>query len=421
MSKPKLGLVLSGGGSRGAYEAGVIHYLRTMLPQDLAWKRGFDVLCGSSVGGINTCFLAASAHDLKYQGRRVYELWNHLKQEDIYQRDVLSFFRFLYRSFLGISKNIFTKQYDPAGSFRKKHIFRGLFNTSPLIPFLKGNFPWKQISINIENGFFDAITLTATNIATGKLELFIEKRKDLPYTGRYLYHDTKIEYYHAMASAAIPLIFPAVKIKRSYYMDGGVRMNTPVSPAIQLGAEKILVLGVHHEKEGPEYQQKYAHDHFAMPDSPPSMGNTLGTILSTLFLDKLDYDMEQMNRINRLIDWSEGCFGTDYIEKINHYLKEQHIKGDIAARGLKRLKVFKIFPSKDVREIFSESVKRTQFFQKNLTRFEKTLLKVLDVDLESGTDFLSFVMFYPEYLHALLELGFEDARKNHDKLIEFLS
>lgn len=419
--KPKLALVLSGGGARGAYEAGVIHYIRTMLPKEIGEKRGFNILCGSSVGAINICLVASTAHDLRHQGRHSYELWRRLQQSDIYQRDVWSFIKFLSHSAASISKNLLSKKYGEGGLLAH-HNFRGILNTAPLIPFLKKNVSWQQISVNLKNRCIDAISITATNIVTGKLELFIEKRADLPYTGRYLYHDTKIEVFHAMASSAIPLIFPAVRIKKNYYMDGGVRMNTPMSPAIQLGAEKILVIGIHHQKEGPEYAEpEKLHEHYTITGAEPSMGDMIGKILNSLFLDKLDYDIEQLNRINRIITWAEECYGADFVPKINDYLLEKRLKGDIASRGLKKLSVMKIFPSQDLREVFRESIEKTQFFKKNLTRLEKTLLKILDVDLNTGKDFLSFIMFYPEYLHRLLELGFEDARSNHDKLIEFLS
>lgn len=419
--KTKLGLVLSGGGARGAYEAGVIHYIRTMLPKEVGEKRGFNILCGSSVGAINTCFIASTAHDLRYQGRHSYELWRRLQQSDIYQRDVWSFIKFLTHSAASISKNLLSKKYGEEGHLAQ-HNFRGLLNTAPLVPFLKKNVSWQQISVNLKNRFIDAISITATNIATGKLELFIEKRADMPYTGRYLYHDTKIEVFHAVASAAIPLIFPAVRIKKNYYMDGGVRMNTPMSPAIQLGAEKILVIGIHHQKESPEYAEpETLHEQYSITGTEPSMGDMIGKILNSLFLDKLDYDIEQLNRINRIINWAEECYGADFVPKINDFLLEKRLKGDIASRGLKKLSVMKVFPSQDLREVFRESIEKTQFFKKNLTGLEKTLLKVLDVDLSTGKDFLSFIMFYPEYLHRLLELGFEDARSNHDKLVEFLS
>lgn len=421
MSNPKktLALVLSGGGARGAYEAGVIHYLRTMLPLEISRKRRFDVICGSSVGAINACFLAASAHDLAHQGNRLYEIWKHLRQENVYRRDMVSFARLIAYSFFGITRNLFRRvPAEDAAPIKKKH-FRGLLNTAPLLSFLRQIIPWGQISVNIRNELVKAVSVTATNIHTGRLELFVEKHPSLPYTGHYVFHETKLESYHALASAALPFFFETVRIHKNYYMDGGIRLNTPMSPAIQLGAEKILVIGLHHREERAE-ESEVSSNGFILPPEPPSLGLILGKVLSALFLDRLDYDLEQMTRINRVIEWGEGRYGTDFIEKINAHLKDHHIVGDIANRGLKKLTAFHIYPSRDIREIFAECIEGQQFFAKGLTSFERALLKLLDVDVRSSKDFLSFIMFYPDFLQRLLELGFEDARANHDKLVEFL-
>lgn len=419
MSTPiphRLGLVLSGGGARGAFEAGVIHYLRTMLPVATFRRRDVSVLCGSSVGAINACFMAATAHDPAYQGARIREIWSNLSQRDIYRRDVLSLAKFLFNSAYRVSKNVLSRQLDAPESIRTADHFKSLLNTAPLVPFLKRIIPWKQIRLNIASGAFEALSVTATNVHTGRLELFIEKHKDLPYTGHYVFHEQEIEHEHAMASGAIPMVFPSVKIGGAYYVDGGLRLNTPLSPAIQLGADQILVVGPHHEDEtAPEP----AADKKRL--APPSLGSVAGKIMSTIFVDKLGYDIEQLTRINRLIEWGEGAYGADFVAHINGYLKANGIRGDIANRGLKKLKVVKILPSVDPEQIFSHCIARSDFLKKGLTSFERTLLKILDVDLESGGDFLSFILFYPEYLKELFALGFEDAKRRHDDLLEFFS
>lgn len=417
--KSKYGLVLSGGGARGAYEAGVLHFIRTEFARLYGKHIPFDILCGSSVGAINACYLASSAHDLTFQGNRIYEVWNNLKQEDVYRRDIFNFAKFISRSASGILRNLFYKNDEKAAkNLKNRKHFKGFLDTKPLIPFLQNHISWKQISLNIKNNLLDAVSVTMTNVLTGKLELFIEKHPDTAYTGHYTWHDTKLEYYHAMASSAIPLIFPSVKVGPYYYMDGGVRANTPMSPAIQLGADKILVIGLHAEEESAE-----AHDHqFGMVKKnipPPTMGTMVGKILSSIFLDKLDYDIEQMNRINRIIDWAEGCYGKDFLDKINRYLEKKRITGDVANRGLKKLSAMKIFPSVDVRDIFYDCVEKSNFFKKQLKSYERYMLRLMDVDLNSSTDFLSFIMFYPDYLHKLLELGYEDAKSHAEQLAEF--
>lgn len=420
MGKKNLALVLSGGGARGAYEAGVIHYIRTMLPQEISRERRFDTLCGSSVGAINVCFLASTSHDLQNQGNQLYQLWRDVKQDQVYRRDALSLLSFFSRSLYGVASSVMSRSSKRDKNSRRKTHFKGLLNATPLIPFLKQHVKWRQISVNIQNGVTRAVSVTATNVNTGKLELFVEKHPEVCYTGLYHFHDTKLEYYHAMASAAIPLVFQPIRIGNFYYMDGGLRLNTPMSPAIQLGADRILAIGLHNREGGPKEE-----DVCALPDlrlsQYPTLGQTLGKIFTAIFLDRLDYDIEQLERINRIVDWAEGCYGDDFLHRINTHLREKAITGDIASRGLKRLEALRIFPSKDLRDVFAECVEGTNFFAKKLTAFERTLLKILDVDIHSGKDFLSFIIFHPIYINRLLELGFEDARLHHDRLVQFLS
>lgn len=418
-----LALVMSGGGARGAYEAGVIHYIRTQLPKQISQQRRFDILCGSSVGAINACFLASSSHDLAHQGNQIYNIWRDLRQESVYKRDVMTFAKLFFRSFFGVTRNIFSRlKEDAEQDLYKKH-FSGLLDTSPFVPFLKDHISWGQISFNIQNGLTQALCLAATNARTGHPELFIEKNSSLPYTGTYKYHETKIEHQHVMASSALPILFPAVNLHGEYYMDGGLRMNTPMSPAIQLGADRILVVGMHHKKKFNSNNDVEESDLLPnLQSHHPSVGQLMGKLMSSIFLDSLSNDLEQMWRINRLIEWSEKVYGPEYLSKINDFLKNQnnHSGGDIANRGLKKLEAFQIFPSVDIRELFLECVEGQNFFQKRLTTFERFLLKILDVDLKSGKDFLSYITFNPLYLQRLLELGFEDAKAKHDELVEFM-
>lgn len=409
----KLALVLSGGGARGAYEAGIIHYIRTQLPKSKA-IRPFDILCGSSVGAINASFLAATSHNLEYQGKNVYHLWTQLNQDDIYKRGMGTLTRLAGLTLSGVFSNIFSRDVD---DLKKKRLyFRGFLDTSPFPVFLKKVIPWKQISLNIQNGITKALTVTGTNTSTGKMELFIEKHPSLDYSGRHLAHFTTIDARHAMASAAIPVLFPTVRVGRNYYCDGGLRLNTPLSPAVQLGADKVLVIGLHHISERAEQGAKEA---FLDNDLPPTMGEVIGQVLKTIFVDRLDYDLEQLKRINNIIDWSEAIYGADYLSRVNQHLKDNNIREDIAKRGLKRLNVMSIFPSVDIRKIFSECVEGLAPMKKMMTSFEKALLKVLDVDLSHGQDFLSFILFAPTYMKKLVELGFEDAKSRHDDLISF--
>ncbi len=233
-SKKRLGLVLSGGGARGAYEAGIIHYIRTQMPKHIQ-KRSFDVLCGSSVGAINTCFLASTNHNLEYQGQKIYELWATLNQDQVYRRGFGGLTRLIFRSFAGIMGNIFRRHKNRIPTDNRKIPFTGFLDTSPLYNHLKNNLSWKQISLNVQHGSPKAVSITATNVHTGKVELFIEKGSTVAYTGRHPAHFVNLEANHAMASAAIPILFPSILLGNQYYCDGGLRLNTRRAKALFTG------------------------------------------------------------------------------------------------------------------------------------------------------------------------------------------
>lgn len=413
----KIALVLSGGGARGAYAAGVLHYLCTKVAPKLSRKRPFDILCGSSVGAINTCFMAATCHNLEYQGKQIFELWNNLDQSSVYRRDMKTLTRFMGKIAGKFVGNIFSRKTpEERRILKRRALFKGLLDTSPFPVFLRESIPWRQIPINLQNGSLKALSVTATNVNTGKMELFIHKHDSIRYTGRHPAHFVNIEFRHAMASAAIPFLFPTVRVERNYYCDGGLRLNTPLSPAIQLEADKVLVIGLHHVGEKAEQNK---NEPFIENDLPPSMGDVAGQVLKSLFLDHLDYDLEQLGRINKIIHWGKTVYGPDFVTKINDHLRVGSEPDDIAARGLKELQIGSVFPSVDIRNLFSACVGDPDFLKRSLTSFEKMLLRLLEIDLDKSQDVLSFILFVPAYLRSMLALGYEDGKKKHDYFMNF--
>ncbi len=298
------------------------------------------------------------------------------------------------------------------GENRSSH-FNGFLDTAPFLPFIEKVIPWPMISKNIKAGLLQAISIVATNVFTGRTELFIEKLPEVEYTGEYIHHTTRIKPIHAMASAAIPLIFPTVMVDDIAYTDGGLRLNTPMSPAIQLGADAILVIGLHHRAKPGEKIPFHGEK-----GKSPALGQVLGRVMNSIFLDRIQYGIEQMERINRIIEWGETIHGKHFLEEINTMLHREKIRGDIANRGLKRLSALRIRPSEDIGEIFSDCYRRGR--DKHFTHFEKFMVRLLDIDPAEGVDVLSYIGFMPEYLSKLLELGFEDARRSHSDLIAFL-
>lgn len=402
----KLGLVLSGGGARGAYEAGVLNYIRTMLPTK-SRTRNFDIQSGSSVGAINTCFMAATAHDLNFQAKQMWKLWEDIREENIYNRNFKALLEFLGKG----SKQLFFKFLK--GPRQDSPHFPGFLDTTPFFPYIRDVMDWSQVSKNIQKGFVQAVSIVATNVFTGRTELFIEKNSKVSYYGDYTSHFTAIQPIHALASAAIPIVFPTILINGIAYTDGGLRLNTPISPAIHLGADKILVIGLNHRARPGEEVPFHG-----VKGQPPALGQILGRVLNSVFLDKIQYDLEQLDRINRIIEWAELLYGENFLEDLNKMLVEKNIRGDIADRGVKKIKLLRIRPSQDIGEMFIECFAKNR--DHHFGSFEKFLIRVLDIDPASGNDFLSYIGFIPDYLQKLLSLGFEDARAKHNELKEFL-
>lgn len=414
-SKNSYALVLSGGGARGAYEAGVIHYVRSVITPNHNILKNFDIYCGSSVGSINTCYCASRAHgDAVEKGNGIYQAWKNLKQDQIYKRNFSALTQFLFQSTAGVTLNFFRKT-DRASRKSQELYFKGLFDTTPLQKFLTDNINFKQLNHNVQKGPVSAVSITATNLHTGYLELFVKKKPQLQYSGGYVFRPTEINHHHAMASSAIPIAFPSHQIDKYYYCDGGLRLNTPMSPAIQLGANKIFIIGLHNKEERQALKGSEANDVL-----PPTLGEIIGKIFHTIFLDRIEYDLEQLTRINRIIEWGEMTFGEDFLDQINQTVSRKNFTGDIASRGLKNIEVFSIFPSRDVRDLFSESLEDKKW-NNYLGPFEKMLLKMLDVDLIQGKDFLSYLFFMPSYLEKLIQLGYEDAQAKHNEIVNFLS
>jgi NTE family protein len=412
----RLAIVLSAGGARGAYEAGVIYYIRTGLPKKIG-HRIFPIKTGTSVGAINTVAMASLANDPKVQGEKIKELWLSLKQEDIYRRDFGATTHFLGSTFGGIMRNLFT--FDPLNiAKRKGPHFYSFLDTSPLRAFLKKHIPWEAITKNVMNGPIDAVAINATNLHTGHNELFLQRKPEVEYLGHYQVVEGPIELDHAMACSAIPMVFPSVKIGDYYYADGGLRLFTPMSPAIQLGADRLVIIGLRHRPTPEETKKETSKDNYKSKE--PTIAEQMGRMLNGLFLDRIQYDLEQLHRINTVIEISEKVYGRDYLDKLNQRMRKEGLRGDIASRGLKRIRAVEIHPSDYISEIFKRWYQKQRKSTFQFSAFEKLMVRILDIDPTTGSDLLSYLTFAPEYLHELFELGFEDARTQRGKLIEIM-
>lgn len=412
----KFALALSGGGARGAYEAGVVHYLRTQLPPEIAQSPLFQIYCGTSVGAINSAFMAATAHDPIYQGGQLKKVWENLSDSDVYQTDTKALTGFLMRSGFFMATNFFgldslLGKTDTGQSFP----FKSILETTPFVQFLRRQIPWKQIRRNMEKGLVEAVTVSATHILTGKLTLFIEKHSDTLYRkGRDEAIFGPISPKHVLASAAIPLVFPLIRIQHQVYGDGGLRQNTPMSPAIHLGADRILVISMQGKRAASEQTQPGFHG----PD--PTMGDVLGLLLDSVFQNHLEYDLEQMYRINSLLDDVEHTIGGEILSRINQ-LRGGRKGEEEDNEKMRKIVPLVVSPEEDIGLLASAHFHRILATKSKLTPMQRFFAKVMENSPENPNDLVSYLLFDRDYLQSLLEMGFKDAQKQHDQLITFFT
>jgi len=416
---PLTALVLSGGGARGAYEAGVIHYIRTQLPREIAEATLFQVYSGTSVGGINSAFLASTAADPVFQGARLRTLWRDLRDIDIYRTDAHALAGFLIKTgffaatnFMGLYR-VIEKKLGSVSSFP----FRGILDTTPFVHYLRRNIYWKQIHRNIQHRVIDALTVTATHMLSGRSVAFVEKHPSRAFhAGDAVPVFTEISPKHILGSAAVPVIFPLIRIDNQYFGDGSLRQNTPLNPALHVGAGRVLIVSLFKSPD----PEETGSDVFAPAGVEPSLGSISGQLLNSLFLDKLDFDMQQLRRINYLLNDMRAVFGEDALERLNARRAGLAIPGKTLS-ALRDIQAFVITPSERIGRIAGHHLQRLLRETPVLSPVQRFFQKVVEGSPDGENDLVSYLLFNREYLEDLISLGYGDAHKAHDHLVNFFT
>ncbi len=405
---PWTGLVLSGGGARGAYEAGVIRYLRDEMPPRVRAHMRFEVICGTSIGAVNSCFLAAYNHIPEAQGRILAETWQRLRIDSIYKvgwQEIFNLPKFL----LGSRGR--GELDEKAGPGR----LGGLLNTSPLEQLVRRDIRWDNISANLASGDLKALALNATHIRSGNTHVFVQLASGTlpPWSTdpRIEAHQVEIGPNHALASAAIPWLFPAVEIEGETYCDGALKLNTPISPALRLGADRLLLIGLQSEGQHNESTQKKAE----RIDRYPSAAFLLGKILNALMLDQTEYDLKRLERFNHLLDIQKESFGPAFRTAFDQRMTT------VRGAPYRKIDTLLIRPSEDIAQIAGRHLRIGSIVARAGGLVGSLLRRMGDMSEGQPTDLLSYLLFDGEFATDLIRLGMHDADAQRQKIIDFFS
>ncbi len=374
--KPKIALIMPGGGARAAYQVGVIKAISEIVPKNS--HNPFAIICGTSAGAINATTLAAYAFHFREASQRLLRVWRNFHVHQVYRADTLGILLSGAHWLLAMMSGGLGK-YNPTS----------LFNRKPLYQLLNRHLPCEDIQTAIDAGYLEALSVNATGYSSGQSVSFFQGVSTLvPWNRvRRVGCPAKITVNHLMASSAIPFVFPAVRINREFFGDGSMRQMFPISPALHLGAEKVLVIGVRATRKEEEYRQQQV--------SYPSIGQIAGNVLNSIFLDSVESDLERLERINKTIS----------------LIPDRKLRdGTVTLREIEPLV---ISPSEDIGAIAEKHAH-------HLPRAIRFLLRGLGAMGDTSASLASYLLFEKPYCRELIDLGYADAMERRDEIRKFL-
>lgn len=374
ITEKKVGLVLSGGGARAAYQVGVLKGISRILPVESG--NPFKVISGTSAGAINAVALASYAGHYRLGIRQLERIWKNFSCEQIFKTDIPSLLKwsmtFFLNSFFGY------KAGQPVS----------LLNNEPLKELLEKTMQFENIQKAIDVGDLHAIGISASGYGSGESVSFFQGHYNLKnwQRQRRIGMRARLNVDHLLASSAIPAVFPAVKINREYFGDGAIRQLAPISPALHMGAEKVLVIGV----SGMAHKRK----HRESMKSYPSLAKIMNHMFNAAFLDSMESDVERLSRINRTLGMIP-----------DEVKKSQRME-------LKPVEILEISPSESIDDIAARHARELPKSLRLFWRGSGTTHK-------SGAGVLSYLLFERGFCRDLIQRGYDDAMAHKDEILRF--
>lgn len=373
----KNGLVLAGGGARAAYQVGVLQALAQIFPPGT--QQPFPVITGTSAGALNALGLAGRPGSFRYRSRALATMWGSLESGSVYRTDVP-----------GVAKNAARVAWSLVRPERFRRRSLALLDNSPLRELLEDVVQFTEIERALIAGELEAIGVTAVNYSSGQSNTFYQGQAHLqPWQrARRMGIPAKISVEHLLASSALPTLFPATTIDGQYFGDGALRQSRPLSPAIHLGADRLLIVGVSDNNRDMDGDiQEFL---------PPSIPQVLGHMLNAVFLDSINTDLENLRRINSLI------------EPLN--AKQLDASG---VPNMRTIDTLTIQPSESLSNIALE-------YQHELPKSMRWFLRRTgNMQGSAANSALSYILFEPGYIQHLIELGFKDTLAQTETISTF--
>ncbi len=375
---PTNALILSGGGARASYQAGVLRAIADILPE---LENPFPIICGTSAGAVNAASLAAHPAGFHQAAIDLSDTWRNLEMHQVFKTGWFSLLG-------GPMKVAFSLLNNGVGKSKPL----GLLDNSPLRDFLQSVIPFQNIQKKIDAGILEALSVTALGYNSGESVSFFQGQASLRGWRRYRRVGTpdKITVDHLLASSAIPTIFPAQALKREYFGDGAMRQMAPISPALHLGADRVFIIGVSGNRNPAHWGKrgKISAKH------SPSIAQIIGQMFNSAFIDALEGDIEHLERVNSLLT----LLGQERCEETGH---------------LRPVDTMIISPSKELDKIAGRKIRKLpppmRFFMRRTGATARG----------GGSAAASYLLFTHEYCNELMDLGYQDAMWEREAIENF--